>query len=291
MSRIRRLLNQLKESGIHIEVTNKKLKLNAPEGKLTAALLENVKNRKQEIIDFLQRNVQNQMDYASIAPAEEKEYYPLSSAQERMYFLQHLDLERTVYNISSVVPLPGHTDPGKLEITFKKLIHRHESLRTSFEMVENKLVQKINREVDFSIQGCNGIDDFVRSFDLAQAPLLRVGIIESGPAGRILVVDMHHGISDGISLQILTREFMSVYNRERLYPLRLQYRDYAQWQNSGGQHEAIKKQEAFWLKEFPGEIPVVDLPTDYPRPNFQSFAGSQVSFRIPAQETWLPAKL
>jgi amino acid adenylation domain-containing protein len=284
---IRLLLNQLKESDIRLEITGGKLKINAPQGKLTAALVEKLKNRKQEIIDFLQKNVQRQEEYASIEPAEKKEYYAPSSSQKRMYFLQQLDLESTVYNMLSVIPIPVHIDLEKLETTFKKLIRRHETLRTSFAMVQDKLVQQIHREVDFKIHRYNRMDDFVRSFDLTQAPLLRAGVIGTGTGGRHLAIEMHHIISDGISIGIMTGDFMALDRGEHLPPMRLQYRDYAQWHNRTVRREACKKQEAYWLTLFSGEIPVLDLPTDYPRPSFQSFEGSSVLFEIPVKETAL----
>jgi amino acid adenylation domain-containing protein len=278
------------------------LRVDAPEGKLTPGLIEELKAKKQEIIKFMREKGKKKLKYKSIDPVEKKEYYPLSSAQKRMYFLQEMNLKSTVYNILNVIPLPGVTGLEKLETTFKKLIHRHESLRTSFEMVEGKPVQRIHREVEFKIRYYNRIDDFIISFNLAQPPLLRVGIIEllhtpsalrghpsqEGKEDRyLLMIDMHHIISDGISQQIAAREFISLYNNEGLPPLKLTYKDYVQWQKSSVQRQANKKQEVYWLEAFSGEIPVPDLPTDYPRPSLQSFEGNRIFFEIPGKETAL----
>ncbi|MGD2093014.1 MAG: amino acid adenylation domain-containing protein, partial [Candidatus Aminicenantes bacterium] len=238
--------------------------------------------------------------YISIEPAEEKEYYALSSAQQRLYFLHQMEEAGIAYNLPSVWGLDGSVDNIKLERTFKELIQRHESLRTSFEMVGEEAVQRVHREVQFEIE-CyhslvNGdlsmvINNFIRPFDLSQAPLLRVGLIHTPPFGRpsqegnfeemhILMVDMHHIISDGVSTEVLLQDFTVLYSGEVLPEIMLQYKDYAQWQNREKESPGSLKQGQYWQKEFEAEIPVLDLPLDYVRPAVQSFEGSSLSFEI-----------
>jgi non-ribosomal peptide synthetase component F len=94
------------------------------------------------------------------------------------------------------------------------------------------------------------------------------------------MVDMHHIISDGTSHEILSHEFAAIYAGNQLSPLRLQYRDYSQWQNSKETREKIKQQEAYWLKEFSGEIPRLNIPVDYPRPDIQIFTGDSIIFEL-----------
>ncbi|MDQ1351168.1 MAG: hypothetical protein QG657_1470, partial [Acidobacteriota bacterium] len=287
---IAQLLTKLEELNIYIDVIDDTLKVQAPDGKLTTALIKELKEKKQDIIDFFQKNDQERK-YISIPPAAEKAYYELSSAQMRMYFLQQMNLNNTVYNITQFIKLgalkgaDNREEPGidvkKLEDTFKRLIERHESLRTSFRMVKGRPTQKIHKEVDFKIEFFNKVADFVRTFDLTQAPLIRIGIIEAGPEDRLLGIDMHHIICDGVSYKILVRDFYSLYrNESQLPPLRIHYKDYTEWQNSQKQKEAIKKQETYWLKEFPGEIPIIDIPTDFPRPAIQSFEGRKLFYEI-----------
>ncbi|MDQ1350662.1 MAG: hypothetical protein QG657_964 [Acidobacteriota bacterium] len=294
---ISQFLTKLDELHIQIDVVDDKLKVQAPEGKLTPSLISELKEKKQGIIEFFQKNVQKQK-YVSIPPAIEKDYYELSSAQMRMYFLQQMNLNSTVYNITEFKKLGKNLnkeadtgiDVNRLESTFKRLIERHESLRTSFYIAADKPVQKIHREVDFKIEYYNKVDDFVRPFDLSQTPLLRVGIIETGIGELILGIDMHHIICDGTSINILVREFTYMYSYAQGYnhglpKLRIQYKDYAEWQNSEEQREARKKQEGYWLKELAGEIPVLELPTDFPRPHIQSLEGSRRFFKIPAEKS------
>ncbi|MCP4150916.1 MAG: hypothetical protein GY757_24430, partial [bacterium] len=190
-----------------------------------------------------------------IEPAEKKEYYKVSSAQKRLYILQQMELESTAYNMPHVLPITRELSREKLGETFRKLIRRHESLRTTFHMNNDAPVQVVHEHAAFKIETVNiekhetGVKEenqlkqkqreFFRPFDLAASPLLRVGIAET-TAQRYLLIDMHHIITDGTSLEILIKEFNSLNKGENLPPLKLRYRDYAQWQNRGKQKQLIK---------------------------------------------------
>ncbi|MCP5052295.1 MAG: non-ribosomal peptide synthetase, partial [bacterium] len=127
--------------------------------------------------------------------------------------------------------------------------------------------------------------DFVRPFELETAPLLRVGFLESEGKAPVLLLDMHHIVTDGTSQGILTKEFMKLYRDEELEPLKIQYKDYAGWQNNRKFRESIKRQEEFWLGMFPDEVPVLGLPMDFPRPEMQSFEGDVLHFTLTERET------
>ncbi|NIM14691.1 MAG: amino acid adenylation domain-containing protein [Candidatus Aminicenantes bacterium] len=246
-------------------------------------------------------NIDEAVDiYIPLEPVEKREYYPVSSAQKRLYILQQMEAIGIAYNLPQLVPFAGyiHKDLWRLEQAFRRLIQRHESLTTSFLLVDNEPVQRIHAEVGFEIEGRGGspcvhtpfevektIQKFVHPFDLSQAPLLRVGLIRTKEDNYLLMLDMHHIISDGFSHNILVKDFMALYAGEQLPPLKLQYKDYSQWQNSEKQRENIKQQETYWLKEFSGEIPQVNLPLDYPRPAVQSFAGEMKGFTLEETET------
>ncbi|MCP4150305.1 MAG: AMP-binding protein, partial [bacterium] len=232
--------------------------------------------------------------YLTIEPAEQKTYYPLSSAQKRLYILQQMDENSTGYNMCEMVVLEGNLDREKLEGTFKKLIARHESLRTYFLMIDGEPVQKIAERVQFEIR-CIGVGGkehdletitgrFVRPFRISQPPLFRVELIKTGDGHgnerHILMVDMHHIISDGLSMELFIKEFMEIYAGKEPAPFRLQYKDFSQWQNSRQWKELNKNREAYWLKEYEGEKPVLNLPTDYPRPPVWRFEGKTAAFRI-----------
>jgi tyrocidine synthetase-3 len=232
--------------------------------------------------------------YVSIKAVEKKEYYELSSAQTRLYILQQMDEGGTAYNIPSTMVLEGTVDKNKLQDVFKMLIKRHESLKTSFRMRERKPVQRIHENIEFSIEyndftGSGKqlaadreeiMKDFVKAFDLAKAPLLRVRLIKADENNHILLVDMHHIILDGDSTNIFVRDFISLYKGDRLTPLKLRYKDFCQWQNRLLQSGKIKKQEKYWLDTFKDDIPVLNLPTDYPRPLIKKFAGGTIFKQI-----------
>jgi hypothetical protein len=109
------------------------------------------------------------------------------------------------------------------------------------------------------------------------------GLLEINAQEHIFLFDMHHIISDGTSMGILVKEFVKLYEGEVLPELGLQYKDYAEWHNELLQTADMKKQEAFWLERLSGELPVLDLPTDYPRPAVQTFEGSRLDFRLPEE--------
>jgi tyrocidine synthetase-3 len=227
--------------------------------------------------------------FIAIKPVEEKEYYPLSSAQKRLFILQQMDRQGISYNMPLGFPLEESMGVDRLENVFRELIRRHESLRTSFEIINGKTVQKIHAAVRFKIKHYHlkegigkdtVISNFIRPFDLTRAPLLRVGVIQIGTGRILLMVDMHHIISDGVSHDILVRDFMALDNGETLPPLRLQYRDFAQWQDTPGQKKIIETQETYWLKEFGGTIPLLDMPGDYVRSADPAFKGGTLFFKI-----------
>ncbi|WP_039275375.1 condensation domain-containing protein, partial [Paenibacillus polymyxa] len=130
------------------------------------------------------------------------------------------------------------------------------------------------------------VRQFIRPFDLKAAPLLRVGLVDLGAQGteqapqHLLMLDMHHIVSDGVSMEVLTDEFVRLYGGEELLPLRIQYKDYAVWQQSEAHQEWMQRQEAYWLGTFRGGVPVLDLSTDFARPAVQSTAGDTIEFAL-----------
>jgi hypothetical protein len=144
------LITRLKKLHITMQLVNDQLKINAPKGALTPAILGELKDRKEEIIDFLRSvPVQVKSGYTVIEPVEKKDYYILSPAQKRIYILQQMEVHSTAYNMPVVIPLGDNIDKQRLEDAFKKLIDRHESLRTSFIVIDNEPVQRIHNLVKF----------------------------------------------------------------------------------------------------------------------------------------------
>jgi len=221
--------------------------------------------------------------YTAVEPVEKKEYYPLSSAQGRFYILREVTPESTAYNITDAYELEGFVDKETFENSLNKLIKRHEILRTSFQSIDGRPVQMVHEDVQFEIKVSRGDPVwslFIRPFDLSRAPLLRVALVEISQDHHILLFDMHHIISDGTSMSLFFKEFMTLYPGGKLSPLKLQYKDFAQWQHDQLATGKLKKQQEYWLKRFPGELPVLNMPTDFPRPPVQSFDGDKFDFTI-----------
>lgn len=226
--------------------------------------------------------------YASIYPVEEKEYYELSSAQKRLYIVHKIDPQSISYNLPCVLPVGENIKKDKLEAALNKLIERHESLRTFFKEINGVPVQRIHPGIvlnldyyETSIEEVQEkINDYIRPFDLARAPLMRSGIIKIPGIKYVWIIDIHHIVSDGTSQAVLTGDFISLYNDKELKPLKLQYKDFSEWQNNVFKKGKIKSQEEYWLNLFSGEIPELFLPMDFDRPEIFTFAGDLYYFKI-----------
>jgi amino acid adenylation domain-containing protein len=225
--------------------------------------------------------------------AAKKDYYVVSSVQKRLYLLQQMDPQNTGYNTIQPVLIEGTPDKEKLTVTFKKLIKRHESLRTSFDMTKGEPVQRIHEDVPFEIEyfepGALEIEalmeDLRKPFDLTRAPLFRVMLGKIQEEKFLLMMETHHIISDIISFGIFVRDFTTLYAGRELPRLKLRYIDFSEWQSSLTAKEMLKQQEDYWLKEFHREIPLLNLPVDYPRPEKRNFAGNSINFIFTEEES------
>ncbi|SDX35692.1 non-ribosomal peptide synthase domain TIGR01720/amino acid adenylation domain-containing protein [Marininema mesophilum] len=239
----------------------------------------------------------SQSIYSELKPVIGHETYALSAAQQRLYTLNYMEGIGTSYNLPRATLLEGVMDTQRLERAFNELVQRHESLRTSFEVVEGEVRQRIHPMAQVNISYINleqdlitdltieldeelrqRIDAFVQPFDLSQAPLLRIGLIRLAQNQYVLLTDMHHLIADGYSIQLLVRELLESYHAKNLPEIGLQYKDFAAWQHGFLQSEVAKEQEEYWLHHLSGELPVLTLPTDFPRPMVQSYAGDRFTF-------------
>ncbi len=226
--------------------------------------------------------------YHELAPARQLDRYPLSFAQKRMYLVSQLEHDSVAYNMPSAVIVEGALELERLEEAFRQMIRRHEALRTEFMMTDQGLVQQIREETSFALERIEANPDgeqaaigaFVRPFNLAQAPLLRAGVIKRGRDEHILLLDMHHIISDGVSIGVFTEDLLAFYEGRSLPELSIQYKDFAIWQEKLTESEDWKQQEAYWLRTFSGDQPRLELPTDYPRPAMQQFDGGRIEFTI-----------
>lgn len=228
----------------------------------------------------------------SIPPVEKKEYYPMSFIQKRIFILTEMNTTSTAYNNIFALIVEGNVDRERLEEAVAALTRRHESLRTSFDLIDDESVQIVQDRVDFNIRYIDPeistdpvssreaiekwIREFIKPFDIRKAPLMRMTLVTLDREKYLLLFDMHHLITDGVSFSVLTKDFIALYEKKSLPPLTLQYKDFSQWQSCGKGKEEIEKQETYWLRQFQDGVPVVNLRTDFPRPAVQSFEGEQI---------------
>jgi acyl carrier protein len=240
--------------------------------------------------DYIMKQERQHRD--AIAPVEQREYYSQSSAQKRLFMLDQYRDIGTGYNMPFVLKAVGELDFLRFESAVRALIRRHDVFRTSFHVKDNIPVQKVHpvTDVSFEIESIQARDDeagmikrFIRPFDLASAPLLRVGTAPLSERETLLLYDVHHIIADGTSVALLMEEFTRLYAGETLAPLAVQYKDFAVWQNQMVHSGVIRKQEQYWQKVFgpkAGSIPVLDLPTDFPRPGVFRYSGEIMEFSL-----------
>ena len=266
---------------------NKKMKIDFP----VSYLFKYTTIRKQaQIIKDLSRIIHDEIDIV-----ENAEFYKASSVQKRLYFLQNMDKTTCAYNMPGIVEIKGEFNIEKVEQIFLEIINRHESLRTSFFMKDQEIFFKIIFEngIRFSLFKQNEesksiqdiMESFIKPFDLSKAPLIRVEVVKLNKKNYYLLFDMHHIISDGISLDILINEFSKLYNDLDLQDLRIQYKDYACWLEKRKASFKSKEDETYWIKQFEGKIPVLNFSTDYNRPSIQNFEGRSVNFTLSRKQS------
>lgn len=227
--------------------------------------------------------------YTAIERVDKQPFYPISSAQRRLLILNQFE-DGTAYNMNAALMMEGKVDFERIQDVFQSLIDRHESLRTTFEMREGNLVQIVHDKFTFKLDsrhlGVDIIDEasaisaainqFVRPFELNKLPLIRGGLIKVRQEKTLLLIDLHHSITDGTSVDVIVEDFAKLYNGEILPPLTVHYKDYASWQQKALTDETRSKQEQFWLDSFRGDIPVLSLMTDFVRPSMKNNAGAKL---------------
>ncbi len=240
-----------------------------------------------------------------LQPVDRSRPLPLSFAQQRLWFLHQLNPDQPTYNMPFVYKIRGKLNVPALQKTIQTITERHEILRTHFIVEEGKPYQVVNDRVQVPFQHISirslakdqkedEIQRLVREysqkpFDFSQAPLFRVLLLEVDQQEWVLVLVMHHIISDGWSMGVFVREVGQLYsafaNNQApvLEPLPLQYGDYAVWQRAWMESPAFAKHLEFWKDYLAGMPPLLELPTDRPRPATQTYRGDILTFSIPAE--------
>ncbi len=222
--------------------------------------------------------------------APEKSRYPLSWEQMALIQAQMAAEKSIAYNLPNILSLPPDCNADRLESALNALMAHHEILRTRFHFNGIEPEMEILSEVRIQLKRIcpiNGItSDFCRNwvhpFDLETAPPVRFELVEK-PDGtpQALLFDIHHTLADGLSLELLTSDLGNLYAGKNLPPLALQLKDYAWWSRKGAGIEAVERAKLYWLDRFSLPLPVLDLPSDRPRPAFHKWQCGSVAFSLP----------
>ncbi len=301
-------LSYLRSLDIQVFIDGEKLRCNAPEGTLTVELRAEIQERKAEIIDFLKvANHHTSYIFTPLVPISRQGNLPLSFAQQRLWFLDQLVPNNPFYNVPAAFRLTGSLNLAALEQTFNEIVRRHEALRTTFVIVEGQPVQRIAPTLKLSLpvidlrqlpqaeretQARQLItQEAQRPFNLSNDLLLRVTLLRLDEAEHILVLNMHHIVSDGWSVGVLIREIAALYTAfacgdakfrvsTTVPELAIQYADFAHWQRQWLQGEVLETQLAYWRQQLDG-ISILNLPSDRVRSPVPSYRGTRQFLQLP----------
>ncbi len=295
-------LSELRELEIHLNVEGSRLICQAPEGRLTPQLREQISQRKGDILAFFQQANRSMNETpVGLKPISRTGNLPLSFAQQRLWFLDRLVPNNPFYNMPAAVRLTGEVNLEVLEAAFNEIIRRHEALRTVFPEGEGQGIQEIQAHQTLPIHVLNLQNlsaaeqekqveriithEALRPFNLSTGPLLRISLLQLWETDYLLMLNMHHIISDGWSIGVLIQELGILYSAffqgesSPLPELGIQYADFAHWQREWLQGENLEQQLAYWRQQLEG-ISMLNLPSDRPRPAVPSYRGKRYGFRL-----------
>ncbi|MEG3990474.1 amino acid adenylation domain-containing protein [Microcoleus sp. S28C3] len=298
-------LSYLRSLDINIFVEGEILRCNAPEGIITPELRAEISQKKAEIISFLKAaNRTSSFTPTPIVPMGRDGNLPLSFAQQRLWFLDQLVPNNPFYNVPAALRLTGSLNFSALQQTFNEIVRRHEALRTTLAVGSGQPVQRIAAAFHLPINVVDlrnlpkesrqteanrlTAEEAQRSFNLSNDLLLRVTLLQLDDAEYLLMLNMHHIVSDGWSIGVLIQELGALYTAfasEKPSPLpalSIQYADFAKWQREWLQGEVLETQLAYWRHQLNG-ISMLNLPADRPRPAIQSYRGKRQFLQLPKQ--------
>jgi len=303
MKEVNDIIKTLREANIRLILKNDDLLVDASSGEIGEELIAAIRSNKQKLVSYLRKNLSNGSP-VTIKPVPQQTYYPLSSSQRRLWILYQMNPESIEYNTPGAYLFEGDLNAEALTLAFRSLIVRHEILRTVFkENEEKKVMQYVYDVTDNHIAKLEYNDlrekdlneketehliiQFLNApFDLVRGPLIRAALYQVSEQKYIFAYSLHHIISDNWSMSILIKELLMLYNAHvngtasPLPPLAIQYKDYATWYSEQLNNNNILQHKDYWLQQFEGELPVLDLPADKERPSVRSNRGASLTGNI-----------
>jgi amino acid adenylation domain-containing protein/FkbM family methyltransferase len=304
MKSIAEFLSSLRRLNVKVRADGERLRFSAPKGVLTKELRDELAARKAEVLSFL-KEASGALRHAAppIARVHDEEARPLSFAQERVWFMEQLEGESPAYNIPAVLRLRGPLDEKALAHSLTEIVRRHEVLRTTFPLMNGDARQLIGPapeavplplidlqhmpEPAQSMEVRRLIDEEAqRAFNVAVGPLLRTTLLRLAAESHVLLLTMHHIVSDGWSIGIFIRELGTLYaaymkgEPSTLEELKIQYADFAHWQRQWLTGNVLENQLGYWRRQLAGAPALLKLPTSRPRPVVQSFRAATARFEI-----------
>ncbi|MGF1991570.1 MAG: amino acid adenylation domain-containing protein [Nostoc sp. ZfuVER08] len=285
-------LTQLSQQHIELWVEDDKLRYRGRKEGLTSTVLNQIKQHKTEIIDLLRQGFHISKSY------------PLTHGQQGLWFLYKLAPTSAAYNVAFTARICSHLNIPALQRAFQKLVNRHPTLRTTFAQKDGEPFQQIHeyQEVDFeNIDASVWNEDelksqviaaYQRPFDLEKGNLLRVNLFTCSEENYVILLTIHHIVIDGFSLGIIFDELRLLYEAENtgrvisLPAIKYQYQDFVQWQRNILASSVGDELWNYWREQLAGELPILKLPTDRPRPPIQSYRGASHTFEINQELTF-----
>ncbi|BAY30101.1 amino acid adenylation domain-containing protein [Nostoc carneum NIES-2107] len=305
MKTLDELLSELRQRDVKLWLEGDRLRYRAAKDSLTPELLNELKTQKAEIINFLRQVTTNATSkIPPIVACERTGNLPVSFGQQRLWFLHQFEPNSSSNNMPVVVRFTGNLNVAILEESLREVVRRHEVLRTTFPAVNGKPTQVIATDVSLKLPVIDlqqvpeeqreteahilATKEAHQPFDLANGPVLRVLLLRLSDREHLLIWNMHSIVCDGASSDVFYQDFTTIYKAlsaglpSPLPPLPVQYADFTHWQHQWLQGEVLESQVNYWKQKLEGNLPIIDLPYDHPRPQgAQTYRGDRAALLLP----------
>lgn len=288
-------ITHLRGKGIMVSIQENQVEVKAPDGVLTPDIIEDLKSKKRDILDFF-NSIIEEKEFELIKPAPIQPHYPLSRGQIRLWILNELGETQGLYNSPLIYPI-GELDVDIVKDTLNDLISRHEILRTVIKIVDGQPRQFVKEFNDFKLD-IDHLEAFTPAdyrtiiekelfypFDLAKSAI-KASLVKNYDGKMLLVLIFHHIIIDAWSLNVLSNEFTEIYKSKAtgsfayVPKLTIQYKDYAVWQNTLHETGNFDGARKYWIDKFSGKIARLKLPVDFSSEETQTYEGNNANFEI-----------